>query len=224
MRSLKPAGLLCVLLLAGQLSDAGVSVSAERVAETIKPASPAKAGLPVHERFSFDDDKISEGVAYRERQLLIIPVGAYRALQRGGDRRMFDARLTALRRVTYMNPSQYARALPVFPPVNERQAFHAAGKSVEFKNGAGIRFITRFGPEGSLTTNDNIFYTFQGLSRDGKTLVCMFYPIKVRNLPISQDDSVAKIFIDEQTPDRFTPNLEELDRVVQSIQLNPTGR
>lgn len=198
------------------------SVSPGRIAETVSGETrPAIGALPAHLRFAFDEDKLSDGVVYRERQVLFIPVADYRKQMRGNARRIFDLRLQLLKQVIYGGIGENVREIPVFPFPAEPQSFHAAVGNIVFKGGAGVRFITRFGPEESVTSNDNIFYVFEGLSKDGKTLVSFFHPISIRNLPVTQDGSLAGMYMDQQEPDRFSPSLTKLDQVAQSIQLNP---
>lgn len=202
------------------LLEKKVAVDAGKLGEQlIGERRPAGNGLPAHLRFTFDEDRLSENIVFRERQLLIIPVADYRATFQKKDRAIFDLQIKALRGIIYGHFGRDVRLIPVFPPPPGEQSFHARTMSMPFNGGAGVRFITRFGAEKTLSTNDNIFYTFQGLSRDGKTLVCFFHPIGVRNLPISEDASISGMFMDEQDPDRFTPNLDLLDQIVLSIQI-----
>ncbi len=199
---------------------AEVSVSPGRLAEQLNvEIRPATDQLPPHLRYSFDDDKLSDQINHRERQLLIIPIDAYRAQYNKREMKAFDKRLFGLKQVIYRNIGEYVGQIPIFPVINARQAFHAAIAQLGFDGGGGVRFITRYGKEGSISTNKNIFYTFQGVTRNGKALVCLFYPIAVRNLPLTAEDSTCAMYIDQQTPERFTPHLHDLDKIVQAIQI-----
>jgi uncharacterized protein YlxW (UPF0749 family) len=80
-------------------------------------------------------------------------------------------------------------------------------------------------------TNQNIFYTFQGLTRDGNHYIAAYFPITVKGLgdePVVEDwDAFAAGYQDylkesmdnlnALSPEEFEPDLEALDQVIQSL-------
>ena len=58
--------------------------------------------------------------------------------------------------------------LPLLPLINASQVFHAQEEYLDFQNGGGIRYISHYSQDMSPVTNQNIFNTFQGLTRDGE--------------------------------------------------------
>jgi hypothetical protein len=125
--------------------------------------------------------------------------------------------------------------VPVFPVFNAQQVIHPQIKYLNFKNGQGVRFATYYAQDASPITNDGLFYTFQGLTDDGKYYVTAFWHLRSDQLPNSyqdaniQDyDAFAKQFetyikatsdqLNALPSEAFTPNLNALDQMVESIQ------
>ncbi len=198
-----------------------VSVGPGRIAETIVGLDmPAGGNLPSHLRYSFDEDKLPETIRFRDRQLLIFPVAEYRTLFVGKERKEFDRRIQFLSRVINDHIGEAASEIPIFPPAKGAQLFRAKVNYLRFEKGSGVRFVTRYAVDKSPTTNENIFYTFQGLSKDGQSLIVFVHPIAAHNLPVSEDASMAALFMDQLSSENFSPNLDKLDDIVRGITID----
>jgi hypothetical protein len=124
--------------------------------------------------------------------------------------------------------------LPFFPMFPANQVFHTQAKILHHQNGSGLRYLTMYSQAFLAVDNYSLFYTYQGLSSDGKTYVIAILPIKASILPEQQDlPADPQAFIDSYdtylgevssglnalAPEQFTPNLDEIDRMIETLRL-----
>jgi hypothetical protein len=127
--------------------------------------------------------------------------------------------------------------IPFLPLLNAAQDLQAQVAYLEFEGGTGIRFITHYGQEPRPYVNDELLYTFQGLSADGRYYVSATFPINAASLPDSFADSPAaddyETFsrniaayqaetteaLNQLASSDFTPDLALLDGIVQSLTI-----
>jgi hypothetical protein len=128
-------------------------------------------------------------------------------------------------------------AIPFLPLLNAAQDLQAQVTYLDFDGGSGVRFITHYGQEPRPYVNDELLYTFQGLSADGRYYVSVTFPINAAILPASFSDSpVTDDFeafarnlaayqaetteaLNQLTSSDFTPDLALLDGIVQSLTI-----
>ena len=126
--------------------------------------------------------------------------------------------------------------LPIFPAA---QTFHANFLVNPFVNGSGIRFLTLYAQYTAPVNNQDLFYTYQGLTTDGNYWVSAILPVNHIILPETADpppggmtwdqfDANYGVYIadmiiqlEAQLPDSFTPTLTALDALVASITIQP---
>ena len=60
---------------------------------------------------------------------------------------------------------------------------HADAIYLSFRNGTGIRYITHYAQDVAPYTADSFFYTYQGLTSDGKNYVSATFPLYTRCFP-----------------------------------------
>lgn len=178
-------------------------------------------GEPEHLRFAFDNDKLSGDVRYRERQLLLYPINAYRELFGNTSREQikFDRKIRLLQQLIAKSPKSIADVIPVLPSVENMQLFCSQIRYLDFADGAGVRFVTRYAMETSPTTNEMIFYTFQGLTSDGRYYISVFYPITAKDLPETAVVLTTLNFLNRQASSDFRPDLARLDNMVKSLRV-----
>jgi hypothetical protein len=128
------------------------------------------------------------------------------------------------------------KALPFVPPQNAGQIFHSNYKLLQFQNGHGIRYLSQYAQALYPINNYNVFYTFQGITEDGKTYVSLVLPVNNPVLPndgnnppggdwTAFNNNFASYLngivtqLNSSADASFTPNLELLDAMVQSITL-----
>ena len=211
--------------------------------ETLPPLAqdpnlpPDAPGLPAHIRFSFGTDVLSEWFSPMERQLLVYPVAEYEAIYEQGGQNVVADRVDALRALIDTQPQTIDDPVPVLPLVNAQQVLKAQVKYVNFTQGAGVRFVTYYSQALDPLINGQVFYTFQGLTSDNQYYIAFFYPISASTLPNSYQetdaakdpDGFVKRFdsylqatvqsLNELADSGYTPSLEKLDTLVQSLQL-----
>jgi hypothetical protein len=130
-----------------------------------------------------------------------------------------------------------SRDMPFLPPIPQAQSFYIHESGISFRGGQGVRFIAEYSEGPTTITNLSIFYTFQGLTDDGKYWVAVTMPISSPILPASADtlpegytqESLilnydhyvedVKEALELQAPDSFYPTIDSLDSLVRSITL-----
>ena len=129
-------------------------------------------------------------------------------------------------------------ALPFLPWVNSRQSFCAQPQILEFSNGRGIRYLTHYAQGASPVLDQQVFYTFQGLTDNGKFYVSALFPVETGIFPTELPpcpkcgepnydlfaDWLAVVTeqlnnLNAQPEDDFVPSFTVLDELIQSIQI-----
>jgi hypothetical protein len=128
--------------------------------------------------------------------------------------------------------------LPFLPWINMKQTFCSQPEIVEFAGGRGIRYLSYYSQGANPVLDREVFYTFQGLSDDGKFYVAAFFPVVTGIFPTEPPacpqcsepgyDPFAELAaalseqlvqLNVQPADEFTPSLAILDNLVQSIHI-----
>jgi len=138
---------------------------------------------------------------------------------------------------TYAGASvlEFELQLPLLPWVNAAQMLRSHPQYIEVAGvGSGIRFITYYSQDADYITDQQLFYTFQAIMDSGTQYVSASFPVKTGLLPETVDMSAIdwKAFaanysdvylpetfalIDNLPDDAFTPSLDTLDALIQSI-------
>ena len=132
----------------------------------------------------------------------------------------------------------YEQALPFLPWINMQQSFCAQPQMIEFSGGKGIRYLSYYSQGPNPVLDQQVFYTFQGLTKHGKFYISALFPIQTGIFPTnppdcskcgqSNYDPMAEwnIVLTEQlnqlnsrANDDFEPSLTVLDELIQSIQI-----
>ncbi len=129
--------------------------------------------------------------------------------------------------------------LPYLPIGESAQIIRLKYKVVSFRNGSGIRYLMQQGQMTYPINNQDIFYTFQGLTSDGKYWVSARLPISNPVLPengntlpngesmsaFSQNFSayIAALTsqLNAETGGSFSPAIPALDKLISSIMIQP---
>jgi DNA-binding CsgD family transcriptional regulator len=168
-----------------------------------------------------------------EPQVLVYPMKEYTHMGKDSETTINDLQnILAAQRVSPAEP------LPFLPRQNAAQLFHAQEKIFNFKNGTGIRYITQYSQAHfPAINNTDLFYTFQGITSDGKYYVSVILPINLASLAAKDDPEAWKNPAEWQTVEKypdylntminglnqadnpFNPSLASLDALVQSLQV-----
>ena len=130
---------------------------------------------------------------------------------------------------------QMGQSLPYLPPYNAAQVLHAQVKYLDFATGQGVRFLTQYDQGLVPVNNRQLLYTFQGLTSDGKYYLAAVLPVNLAGLPAAENvtDSLPVDFfdnfphyledtvemLDQQAASAYTPDLSQLDAMIQSIEI-----
>ena len=130
-------------------------------------------------------------------------------------------------------------SLPFLPVFNAAQTFHAQYQVVPFMNGSGIRFLTLYAQYFAPVNNQDMFYTYQGLTPDGQYWVSAILPANHPILPANADNPPGGMSwedfannydpyitdmvnqLNAQPAASYIPSLAALDALVASIRVQP---
>ena len=122
--------------------------------------------------------------------------------------------------------------LPFLPPFNAAQVFHVLEQRLDSEHSSGIRYLTLYSQALVGVDNYDIFYTYQGLSADGRYYIAAVLPI---NSTLLSDDELTHaeletVAIDyeayvtsmtdmilEDNGESLTPTLAALDAMMMSL-------
>lgn len=204
------------------------------------PAAPGMGGaMPAHVRISFGGEQLTtDFVDPNQRQILIIPVQDYldRFAADAEVQKQARGRIDALQALIKARTTKASDEIPVVPTFNAAQVFRSKVKYINFKGGSGVRFVTMYSQDVAPITNGDVFYTFQGLTSDGKYYVAAYIPVDTKVLTDSRDkvqqkelDETVQNFdaylkrvttaLERQPSNGYTPNLDAVDNVIKSIEL-----
>jgi len=135
-------------------------------------------------------------------------------------------------------------AMPWLPMWDACQAFASRVKYVNFKNGRGVFFLTQWDTETSQVSNAGLEYAFQGITDDGQHYIYGEFSVAAPVLPKGDEPEVKawdqkNYLLDHNSPqyqqylqpvvaklealsaDKFQPNLELLEKLMASLELQP---
>ena len=126
--------------------------------------------------------------------------------------------------------------LPFLPMFNAAQMFSANVEYFDFQNGSGIRYLTMYGQAIYPVDNTNLFYTYQGITDDGRYYISAVLPVINIGLPNDGSSQIEDFYafeenwedyisetltwLEEQPPQNYFPNLEKLDLMMASFDIN----
>jgi hypothetical protein len=159
----------------------------------------------------------------KKAQIFVFPVGDLASTNE------YMAKIAADLQILLQN-QQLGDKMPFLPLFNEAQVMHTQVQYLDFKNGNGVRFLTQFSQGIYPLNNRMLFYTFQGLTSDGKYYIAAVLPVTNPELPATDTvnltgteyrDELAKTvtLLDQQPANSFTPDLSTLDALIQSIEI-----
>ena len=143
------------------------------------------------------------------------------------------AQIDALRQLLTTEPLLVeAQTLPFLPLLNAAPVLHAQEQYLDFANGRGVRYLTQYEQAATPVNNQELFYTYQGLTDDGAYYVAAVFPVSHPDLPadvsavpegMSDDYETYLNNVTEQlnvaAAAAFTPDLTLLDTVINSLQV-----
>lgn len=175
--------------------------------------------------------------SYRVAGVYPAAINFYLVTDRPGDFG-FDGVVTALQTLLEEKPPlaelDADDRLP-FPPLFAAEpGFQARAEYLSFPSGEGVRYLTMIVQDDAPPVEGAVFYTFQGLTSDGRYLVSAMLPVETGLLPaelpdfdINQFNPQAEGFFTdlkqrlEAEAITFTPALATLDALISTIVVGP---
>ena len=196
---------------------------------TIEPADLGEMSLsPQHVQFEFIGYAISP--TFHTPVIHIYPIADYEAIDP-----YVAARVTELQNLLASKPD-HADGIPFLPHWNAGQMLVSKVDYVSFSNGEGIRFLTQYGQSYWPINNEDLFYTFQGITDDNQYYVSAVLPISHPDLPANGEaypgdindlantyDSYIeniRILLYSKDDNSFNPSITTLDELMSSFTIN----
>lgn len=194
------------------------------------PGGPYWDALPQYVRIALEGYPLAE--MFFEPVIAVYPVDDYRRVSPQA-----GPQLDRLLGILDQQPTS-ADQFPFLPVFNAGQVFHSNVAYLEFQNGRGVRYLTIYAQYAAPVNNYDLFYTFQGVTNDGRTFISAILPVNHPSLPsdlnaVPSDemDNIIKNYdlyrtdqaaaLSSQPADSFTPGLGQLDALIQSLQVGP---
>jgi hypothetical protein len=208
-------------------SGVAQSVTTETVAAVEQsPDGPWWEAMPEYISVTLEGYPISEH--QMKPQIFIYPVEGLVSYNEEAGIRTGDLR-------TLLSSHEVGDVIPLLPLYNSAQVIHPQVKFIDFKNGQGVRYLTQYNQGVTPINNNELFYTFQGLTSDGKYYVAAILPVNYPDLPIDGNvlpespeqfaselstylAEIIKTF-DEAPSGTFTPDLAALDEMMMSLEV-----
>lgn len=208
-------------------------------AQTIAAEPPDPNGppwiLPEHYRFDLLTYPVSS--TYHPAQIFIFPIANFEGYPDMGPHQIEMLKTIIAGHPDLSSMGGMQNPLPLIPPFNAAQIITVQPQYLNFQNGTGIRFLTQYDQAPIPINNNELFYTFQGITADGKFYVAVIMPVAHPDLlsgtNMTQADYEAmsaqgEAYFTNMTAKlngfdaaSFNPNLALLDAMVQSLKVAP---
>ena len=183
---------------------------------------------PTHVEFTFNTYAVGEH--FHTPKILIYPVEEYRGISPHAANTIDKLKHTLIDQPGGGSMS----SLPFLPMWPAAQVFSARVEYFDFQSGSGIRYLTMYGQALYPVDNQNLFYTYQGITDDGRYYIAAVLPVMHLGLPhegqvddwmafeANWDNYLADTiaWLEAQDPNMFFPSLENLDAMMASFEIN----
>lgn len=171
------------------------------------------------------------GETFHQPQILVIPAADYANLSPAAAGIIDNLRVLLQTRPVELSSQE---SLPFLPIWNAAQMLQSNIQYLDFQNGSGVRFLTQYGQDAYPVHSGALFYTFQGLTSDGRFYVAAILPTGNPALPDPAGVNMDQAFYDNfqqyiqdseaqlnaLPAESFIPDLNTLDKLIQSIVID----
>ncbi len=185
--------------------------------------------IPQHLEFSFNNYLLP--AAFHKPRLYVFPVQEF---VEGNE--IAAREIPRLQQLLANKPADPERAIPFLPLVNAGEMMRAQLAYLDFLSGQGVRYLAQMGQSYQPINNRGLFYSFQGLTADGRFYVSLVLPVTHPMLPANEIEipgGDAQAFVDNyetyareieqqldsQKATSFEPDLTWIDLLVGSIEI-----
>lgn len=208
------------------LNTAGVAAGFQTEMVAASSDGPYWELLPEYTRLTLQGYPISNHLMMP--QIFIYPVQELQAVNEN------TAPIVASLQTLLQSPQEIP-LMPFLPLFNAQQVIHAHVQYLDFQSGKGLRYLTQYDQAPIPINNNELIYTYQGLTSDGKYYVAAVLPVHHPSLPedatitgneapeFSSDfpaylqNVVASL--NPQAANTFTPDLTQLDAMMRSLEI-----
>jgi hypothetical protein len=176
-------------------------------------------GAPMHVRIIFDGQKIESDNDFNKPHLLVYPLPQYEAMFPTTKKAAFNKRINVLKKVIATKSDIGVDELPILPESDGHEFLRQQEKYLSFNKGTGVSFVSVYGNGDGPFSAGDFFYTFQGITTDGKHYVSFFWPVKATGMPANSNEANTKKYLQKLDRTKFSPSLSALDQVVSSITI-----
>jgi len=185
---------------------------------------------PTHFEFGFSGYAVLDH--FHTPKILIYPVDEFRTMSAYASDIIDRLQQTLISKPGGASMSDF----PHLPMWNAAQIFASKVTYFDFKNGSGVRFLTMYGQDVYPVDNQNMIFTYQGLTSDGRFYISANLPVTNFSLPYdgasvmgdymtfheNWDTYIADTiaWLEAQDPANFFPNLDQLDAMMTSFEIN----
>jgi hypothetical protein len=178
---------------------------------------------------------------FHQPRIFVYPAQAYAEMMPGA----FES-IRRINNIIYAAGAPTFDELPSVPFFNAAQVFASNVQTVSFQNGSGMRFVTEYAQYFATVNNTDLFYHFEGVTRDGAYYIVAILPITAPVLAETSEvgaaipaggiafpdindpnadfkgyyDAVTNL-LNSTSPEAFYPTLSQLDTLIQSIRIEP---
>lgn len=221
------------------VSASGLTVPAQ----LFDPEGGPQEVYPQHRRVSFSGYPLSG--TFFEPFMRVFPVEGFTSAYAAAPENYAAPIIAQMQTLLATRPPDGDASLPFLVMAGAGQVFHAQAKYLDFANGSGVRYLTSYGQYYVPYNNHDLFYTFQGLTTDGKYWVSVIFPVNHPLLPPTYDSSLVppggiaipsftspsydedmsayyaamKALMNSQPDNTFTPALDCLDAYITSLHV-----
>lgn len=155
-------------------------------------------------------------------------------------------RIARMREVLKDQTIEPKNTIPLLPGYNAAQVFHAQVKFIDFRSGKGVRWLTELAQYSAPVNNRDLFYSYQGMTSDGKYWISVMLPVNTAYLQETWDSievpvgglmqpsatdfnredklktyyALMLLMLNNTPDDAYTPALNCLDGLVSSISIS----
>ncbi len=234
---------------AGNMTGAQFSTNTAEVAQSsewqLVPAVPyddsmaAIVGSPAYWTLTFNGDS-PDDASFAGRAVYVAPLADYEAVWSDAGNDLVTQQANALKQLLADQPSE-PQKLGVLLPTPFASDITALASYLDLPklDASGVRWVGRLTQNPGPLVNNELRYLFQGITADGKYLINASFPISTTTLPdtldaLTEDENTAfqedatgyleaiTSALSFLTPADFTPSLDALDAMLQSITMTMT--
>ncbi len=167
-----------------------VSESLEFVpAQLYDPMGGPQEVFPAHRRVNFSGYPLSG--TFFSPFMRVFPVADFATAYALAGEDYSATTITQLQELLATRPPAVEGSLPFLVMAGAAQIFHTKMAYLDFVNGSGVRYLTSYGQYSVPYNNHDLFYTFQGLTTDGRYWVSVIFPVNHPVLPPTYDSTAV---------------------------------